>query len=134
MGKQKGFSLIELMIAVAVVGILASIAYPSYLDFVRKANRGEAQGSILELAQWMERQFTVNGTYRPGGVDPTLPFTTSPKDGGGTTYIFSLTTITANTFTLTGTAQGNQANDECGNISVTQTGARSSTGSGTDCW
>lgn len=133
MGKQKGFSLMELMIAVAVVGILASIAYPSYLDYVRKANRGEAQGSILELAQWMERQFTVNGTYRPGGANPTLPFTTSPKEGGTTTYNFTVTT-TANTFTLTGTAAGDQANDDCGNISVTQTGARSSTGSGSDCW
>jgi len=134
MGKQKGFSLIELMIAVAVVGILASIAYPSYLDFVRKANRGEAQGSILELAQWMERQFTVNGTYQPGGANPTLPFTTSPKDGGATTYIYTLSNMGASTFTITGTAQGDQANDDCGNISVTQTGTRSSTGSGGDCW
>ena len=68
MEKQRGFSLIELMIAVAVVGLIASIAYPSYLDYVRKANRAEAQGSILELAQWMEREFTVNGTYRPGAA------------------------------------------------------------------
>ena len=134
MEKQRGFSLIELMIAVAVVGLIASIAYPSYLDYVRKANRAEAQGSILELAQWMEREFTVNGTYRPGGADPTLPFTSSPQDGGTTTYVFTLSNMSASTFTITGTAQGDQANDECGDISVTQTGSRSSTGSGTDCW
>ena len=54
----KGFTLIELMIAVAIVGILAGIAYPSYQDSVRKSRRADAQGALLGFANAMERYFT----------------------------------------------------------------------------
>jgi type IV pilus assembly protein PilE len=61
--KETGFTLIELMIAVAVVGILASIAYPSYIDHVRKSRRADAQGALMGLSNAMERFFTQNSTY-----------------------------------------------------------------------
>ena len=62
-GKKRGFSLIELMIVVAVVGLLAAVAYPSYLDQVRKGKRATAATSILECAAIMERRYTITSNY-----------------------------------------------------------------------
>ena len=58
-----GFTLVELMIVVAIVGILAAIAYPSYIDSVRKGNRAEGRAAITNLLQQQERFFTQNNTY-----------------------------------------------------------------------
>jgi type IV pilus assembly protein PilE len=60
---HSGFTLIELMIVVAIVGILAAIAYPSYASYVLRSHRVDAQGVLLEAAQYMERHFTLNNTY-----------------------------------------------------------------------
>lgn len=79
MKRQVGFTLIELMITVAIVGILVAIAYPSYMEYVRSAKRGDAQADLVELSQWMERQFTVNGLYTVSGANPVLPFSKSRK-------------------------------------------------------
>ena len=84
---MRGFTLIELMIAVAVVGILAAIAYPSYQEHVRKARRADAQTALLELAQFMERHYTANGRYlTTAGAAPVLPFDAAPKDGATKYY------------------------------------------------
>ena len=56
--KQQGITLIELLIVVAIVGILSAIAYPAYQGYVENSRRTVAQGELLELAQWMERQYT----------------------------------------------------------------------------
>ena len=64
----KGFTLIELMIAVAIVGILAGIAYPSYQDSVRKSRRADAKGALLGFANAMERYFTENNSYLGAGA------------------------------------------------------------------
>ncbi len=72
-----GFTLIELMITVAVVAILAAIALPSYQAYVRKANRAQAKADLVELAQMLERRHTVENTY----AGMTLPFSQSPRDG-----------------------------------------------------
>lgn len=134
---NKGFTLIELMIVVAIVGILSAIAYPSYQNYVQQARRADAQADLLELAQWMERQFTVNGTYVSdidGDNDfdaDDLPFKKSPADGNDTFYTIT-PAGTATTFTLTATRAGAQAADRCGTMTVTQTGAK--TAAANDCW
>nr|WP_320136211.1 type IV pilin protein [uncultured Amphritea sp.] len=131
MSKEKGFTLIELMITVAIVGILVAIAYPSYLNFIRSAKRADAKADLIELSQWMERQFTVNGTYLVSGAAPTLPFVKSPTDGTETAYALTVSAARS-AYTLTATPAGSQADDTCGTMTVTQTGAKTPTGS--DCW
>ncbi|WP_084389390.1 type IV pilin protein [Polaromonas jejuensis] len=74
--KQSGFTLIELMIAVAVVGILAAVAYPAYTDSVRKGKRAEARAALMNLLQQQERYLTQMNTYETfaAGTPGTLPF------------------------------------------------------------
>ena len=135
MKKSAGFSLIEVMIAVAILGIVASIAYPSYQSYLRDSRRADAEGVLIEMSQWMERQYTVNGRYDDGaGNAPALPIQKSPRDGTATHYVVSVSAVDTDSFTLTATAQGGQTQEECGNLTLTQTGARGSSGPGTRCW
>jgi len=123
-----GFTLIEVMIVVAIIGILAAIGYPSYQQHVRSSRRADAQAALSELAQFMERRFTENNGYDlgPAGLDAldTLPFTQSPRDGTAV-YNLTLTAVAANTFTLRGApiAGGPQVGD--GNMQLAETGAKS---------
>ena len=73
---HRGFTLVELMIVVAIVGILAAIAYPSYTQHVLKTHRRAAQACLLELAQWMERYYTSKMTY----AGASLPNTSCRND------------------------------------------------------
>ena len=75
--KKNGFTLIELMIVVSIVGILAAIALPSYLEHVKAGHRSEAKANLTELAQFMERYYTENNKYS-GATTGSLPFTQSP--------------------------------------------------------
>lgn len=61
--KQQGFSLIELMIVVAIVGILAAIAYPSYQNYVLRSGRADGQAKLMEILQAQERFYSQNQTY-----------------------------------------------------------------------
>lgn len=102
--RSAGFTLIEVMIVVVIIGILSSIAYPSYQDYVKQARRADAQASLMELAQFMERHYTSKGGYLADGQTgsaPSLPFSSSPKDGGTAAYNLSLAEkTTAQTYTV----------------------------------
>lgn len=132
-----GFTLIELMIAVAVVGILAAIAIPSYQDSVMKSRRRDAEGALMGLSNAMERHFTVNNTYigaDDGSGVPTIYSDKSPVDGSDTFYNLTIDPLSASAFTLNATPTGAQANDHCGTLTLSNTGARGFSGSGSDCW
>ena len=138
MNKQKAFTLIELMVTVAIVGILASIAIPSYQGSVMKSRRADAQGALLGFANAMERYFTVNNKYTGaavGGGDtgaPTIFSATSPVDGGTPYYNLTISAATASSYTLSAAPIGVQASDACGTLTITQTGVKSPTTTG--CW
>src|SRR5690554_7432603 len=101
---EKGFTLVELMIVVAVVGILAAIAYPSYMDSVRKSNRADAKAALNDAAQQMQRCYTLNSSY--SGCESNVA-TTSPE-GFYTIGVNGTDT----TYTLTATAAKNPRSEE----------------------
>jgi len=123
-----GFTLIELMIAVAIVGLLAAVAVPSYLAYITKGKRAEAQGALVTFANAMEQWRLQNGSYlgaAAAGANtgaPAIFSTTVPISGGTTTYNLTISAATATTYTLTATATGSQTAD--GNLSLTSTGTK----------
>jgi type IV pilus assembly protein PilE len=128
---QSGFTLIELMISVAIVGILAAIAYPSYQDKVIKSRRTDAQGALLGFANAMERYFTENNTYKGAAGtmaaptdtgSPWIYSKTSPVDGGTAYYNLIIIAATATTYTLQATPINAQAGN--GIMQITGTGLR----------
>lgn len=135
MNKQSGFNLVELMITVAIIGILASIAYPSYQQYVLRSNRAEAQAIMSETAQFMERRFTTCGTYGTNGTCGTAAAPTSavqPVGSSGTArrYTIAFTAANATSFSLTATRVNAQTSDSCADLTLTNTGLRTPAG----CW
>lgn len=127
-----GFTLIEMMIVVAVVAILAAIALPSYQESVRKSRRGQAKADLVELAQRVERFHTINNTYV--GFSLTGTENQSPREGTAR-YNVVLAGQTGSAFVLTATPTGAQAVDRCGTLSLNAAGAKSATGgSVADCF
>lgn len=134
---QHGFTLIDLMIAVSMAAILATIAYASYSSQIKKSRRVNAQSDLSELTQYMERYYTNKNSYvdPTTGAAPTLPFTQSPQNGASKYYDLTLA-ATSSTYTLTATPNttGNQNTDTCGTLTITDTGAKAASTGATGCW
>jgi len=144
--RQKGFTLIEMMIVVAIIGILSAIAFPSYIKHVTKANRVAAEGCLAEMANYMERYYTTNLRYDQDSTKTANPYiapdcATAQQTGANYTYPApSGSALTATTYTITAVpiAGGAQAKRDtaCETLSLDQTGKRGITGTGTlaTCW
>lgn len=130
MYKSRGFTLIETMFVVVIIGILAAIAYPSYGEYLAKARRTDAQAALLELAQFMERYYTVNGRYVDGDGDPpALPFVEAPKDGGTKAYALGfVAAVSATAYTLEAVPKGPMSGDRCGSLRLSSIGVKSIAG------
>lgn len=143
--KQGGFSLIEVMAVVTVIGILTALALPSFQEHVRRGHRAEARAGLLQAAQWMERVATANGVYPASipknGVDAT-PLPVSLTTVPGKRYAVSLKTATDSAYTLVAVPSGAQADDKCGTFTLDQASVRGITFAATagsvdliaDCW
>lgn len=152
--KQTGFTLVELLIVLAIVGILTGIALPMYQGYTTKARRADAKAALSELSVWMERQYTAKSCY--GTLDsstgncttnkPTLPFTVTPKSGTayytldvcltGTTCNGATVTIPTSGFVLIAVPTTSQKDPTCGSLLLDNTGNKTETGTGSvaECW
>lgn len=133
-----GFTLMELMIVVAIVGILAALVYPSYTESVRKSRRSEAKTALSDLAARQEQYMTNNKTY--ASTLAQLGIVTATTPGGWYTLSAPTATTTIGTtitaYTLTAAPNNDQTRDtKCGSLTLTSTGVKGATGSlGRDCW
>lgn len=131
-----GFTLVELMIVVVVIGILSAVAYPNYTEYVRKGHRAEARAGLLQAAQWMERAATATGKY-----PKKLPSTLEDVPGGRYTIKVEDVDGDGATYTLKAKpAPGtDQKNDKCGTFTLTYNGQQGVEGEGDklsaeQCW
>lgn len=153
---EQGFTLLELMIVVAIVGILAAVAYPSYQESIARSRRADAQAALLALSGAMERHYTENNTYcdaadSTSGANscgdsnihdtgkPTIFPQTVPVDGGTAYYNLTISAVTQNSYTLTATRTGGMASDKCGDLTYNNLSVRGITNQDTgvqssDCW
>jgi len=146
--KVKGFTLIELMIVVAVIAIIAAIGYPSYINSIVKTKRAAAEGCVSQYAGYMERFYTQNLSYdknSPGNSTPIAVGVPSPvtldcagPQNSGPDYEFSVA-ATQSTYTVTATPRKESAqfsrDTACGALSIDQAGTKAATGTmGAACW
>ena len=140
---DSGFTLIELMVVVAIVGILAAIAYPSYTEQVARSRRTDAQAALLQAAQWIERQYTVSNAYNKKGDSNNTAIDTAELQRqpllnlkSAEAYTLSFDTITAIDFKLQMVPKNMMSGDKCGTYTLTNTGLKAVSGTAgmATCW
>ncbi|OOZ41343.1 hypothetical protein BOW53_04300 [Solemya pervernicosa gill symbiont] len=136
MRRAVGFTLVELMIVIAIISILATIAYPAYTDSVNRSQRSDGMAALLEVSQQLERCYTEFSAFNNTGCSvvnagPVISFNSAEGY-----YIVSATALAATSFTLLATAQAGQTDDtDCLNLTLTHTGVKGASGpKGAECW
>ncbi|MFT3806031.1 type IV pilin protein [Arenimonas sp.] len=134
-GRERGFTLLELMIVVTVIAVLAVIAISSYEYAMRKSRRATAQGCLMEASQYMERFYATNLRYdQTNAATPVAvnaPSTICSSDSQRFYDVSFVGSVTQTTYTIQIVPQGKQAKDSCGTMTVNQTGTKTPA---TGCW
>ena len=131
---MKGFTLIELLITLLIICILAATAYPTYQSYIVSSRRTDAKSSLLNMANLMERYYSLNNTY-VGATLANLGLANPTPQGY---YNLQITSAAATTYTLTGVPIGAQATNDttCASFTLNQLGQMGITGTGvaSTCW
>ncbi len=122
--KKRGFTLIELLITIAIVAILAQVAYASYLNTIQQSYRYEAQQSMIELSQQLERYYSRNGVYSGSSA--------TAGDYSSTHYTLAFSTLEDDEYEVTATPIGGQTSDDCSTLTLDYIGNKTPSTSG--CW
>ncbi|CAG9181204.1 type IV pilin protein [Cupriavidus pinatubonensis] len=134
----RGFTLMELLVVVAIVGILASIAYPNYMENVRASRRTDAKTALLDFATRQERFFTMQNRYSASA--DTLGYARLPVEiqtSGQAFYRLEVRLDTPTTYIATATPINAQAGDACGSYTIDYLGAQGNLGNSrasVQCW
>jgi type IV pilus assembly protein PilE len=143
--RQKGFTLIEVMMVVAIVAILVGIALPAYQNSMMRSNRAPAKGGLMDVMSRQEQYFMNNKSYSTSLANLGLPAAYYIDDTGQQVtssdskriYQITLSATAATSYTTTAIPQLSQANDtDCANLSLSSTGVRAESGTLTtdECW
>jgi type IV pilus assembly protein PilE len=144
-GGQRGFTLLELMIVVAIVAIISAFAFPSYMEYVVNTKRTAATSALLQIADRQQQFFMDNKTYTADLTD--LGLAANPlflSDDGSSVaagdddvvYLLTLANVTATTYTAIAAPMAGQLkrDAECGTMTLNQAGTKDALGGGDDCW
>lgn len=135
----RGFTLIELMIAVVVIAVLTGIAITAYGYQINKSRRADAKNALLDLAARQERFYSTNNSYTNTAANlgyAALP-ASIPGGAAAATYTLTVTAVTATTFTAQATRAGAQATDNCGDYTINERGVQgnvNNTLTTANCW